>query len=187
MIETFTVPGSTKEGLLSSSRLAEQARAQTVDTFTKVYAFPALFVVDVTVGSPDAEPAAQAGNQLMTMLRSDATALRYLHQVAFLVKRPGNRFPQFVSVGRAANNDIVFALDSVSKFHAYFTRQGTGWAITDYRSTYGTHLNGGRIEANQPTPVKDGDLLSLGGHIGVVFLEAASLYAKLKSESSPTP
>jgi pSer/pThr/pTyr-binding forkhead associated (FHA) protein len=115
----------------------------------------------------------------MTMFRSNAAAFRYLRQVGFLVKRPGTPFPQFVSVGRAANNDIVFGVDSVSKFHAYFTSEGGSWAITDYRSTNGTHLNGRRIQPNKPTPIKDGDRVRFGEHVSVQFLESASLYAKL--------
>ncbi len=178
------MPGATKEGFLSRDALAAQARAQTEDVFAKVYAFPALFVVDITVGAPGASGArdatVQAGPQLMTMLGGSMNAFRYLHEVGFLVKRPGNPFPQFISVGRAANNDLVFAVDSVSKFHGYFTLDDGRWAITDFRSTNGTELNGKRIEPTIPTPVADRARLRFGEHVVVEFLEPRSLYARLR-------
>jgi hypothetical protein len=185
MIRTVTIPGASKEGLLPWLALAEQARSQTEDVFAGVYAFPALYVIDISVDAPaaseseDTKPAAPP--QLMTQLHTNATALRYLNTVAFLVKRPGKRFPGFVSVGRAVNNDIIFAVESVSKFHAYFTSTGAAWSVTDYRSTNGSYVNGARIPANTPTPLKDGDQIRFGEHVSVAFLESVSLYAKLRS------
>src|SRR5207302_1417787 len=47
-------------------------------------------------------------------------AAAYHDRVAFLTKRPGNPFPQMVSIGRAMNNDIVILLETISKLHGYF-------------------------------------------------------------------
>ena len=183
-IQTLAVPGASKEGFLSRVALAAQARAQTADVFTKVYAFPALHVIDITVGDPkspgERDATVRAGPQLLTMLKGGANAFRYLHEIGFLVKRPGNPFPQFISVGRAANNDLVFAVDSVSKFHGYFTAVDGRWALTDFRSTNGTEVNGRRVEPNVATPVKDGDRIRFGEHVCSEFLEPASLYKKLR-------
>jgi hypothetical protein len=181
MIQTVSIAGASKEGLLSSDALTTQARSQSRETFAAAYAFPALYVVDISFGAPEEKEATHpTPPRLMTVLRSAPTGIRYLNQIGFLVKRPGNPFPQFVSAGRAANNDIVFAIDSVSKFHAYFTNERERWQLTDYRSTHGTFLNGVRIEPNRPAPLGDGDRVRLGEHVTVQFLEPASLYAKLK-------
>lgn len=178
------MPGASKEGFLSRDTLGAHARAQTADVFTKVYAYPALHVVDITVGSPEAskerDPTVRAGPQLLTLLNQGGNAFRYLHEIGFLVKRPGNPFPQFISVGRAANNDLVFAVDSVSKFHGYFTVDQGQWAITDFRSTNGTELNGKKLEHTVAMPVKDHDRIRFGDHVCTEFLEPASLYAKLR-------
>lgn len=121
-IQTLAVAGASKAGFLSRDALGAQARTQAVDVFAKVYAYPALYVVDITVGAPEAsnerDPTVRAAPQLVTMLSKRANAFRYLHEIGFPGQTAGQPFPQFVSVGRAANNDLVFAMDSVSKFHA---------------------------------------------------------------------
>lgn len=183
-IQTFAVPGASKEGFVSEAALRAAAGNQSAASFAKAYPFPALYVVDISVGAPgsagDRDATVQAGPQLMTMLKSQKSAFRYLHETGFLVKRPGNPFPRFVSLGRAANNDLVFAVDSVSKFHAYFTLEAGRWSITDYRSTNGTELNGRRLEPTVAAPVKDGDRIRVGEHVTVQFLEPLSLHAKLE-------
>lgn len=184
-IQTLAIPGASKEGFLSHDVLGAQARAQNAETFRKVYSFPALHVVDITVGAAteaksDRDRTVQAGPQLMTILKGNANAFRYLHETSFLVKRPGNPFPQFVSVGRAANNDVVFGVESVSKFHGYFTIEAGKWFLTDFRSTNGTELNGKRLEPTVAMLVKDGDRIRFGEHVVTLFLEPASLYSKLR-------
>lgn len=185
MIQTISIPGASKEGLLSSEALAEQASVQTANGFAELYSFPALYVNDVSAAADEesgiGDATVRARPQLQTVIVAGAAALRYLQRVGFLVKRPGNPFPQFVSIGRAANNDIVFGVDSISKFHAYFSSDGGRWAITDYRSTNGTFLNGTRLPPNQPTPVADGNQLRFGEQLSALFLEPTSLYLKLKA------
>jgi hypothetical protein len=182
-IQTLAVPGASKEGFVSRDALGDLARSQSAEAFARQYAFPALFVVDIGWGGGAGGGAAPAtlrdGPQLMTLRLEGGNPLRYLHEVGFLVKRPGNPFPQFVSVGRAANNDLVFALDSVSKFHGYFTHDGDEWALTDYRSTNGIALNGRKLEPALATPVKNGDRILFGTNLLAEFLDPASLHAKL--------
>jgi hypothetical protein len=182
-IQTLAVPGASKEGFLSRDALGAQARAQSAAVFAKVYAFPALYVCDITVGAPNpgaADQTSRDGPQLMTLMNKGANAFRYLHEVGFLVKRPGNPFPQFISVGRAGNNDLVFAVDSVSKFHGYFSAEAGAWTVTDYRSTNGTELNGKRLEPAVATPVKSGDRIRFGEHVSVEFLDATALHGRLR-------
>jgi hypothetical protein len=183
-IQTLAVPGASKEGLLPREALVALARSQPAPAFARQYAFPALYVCDVALGGApsgaDADETLRDGPQLMTLMHRGGNAMRYLYEVGFLVKRPGNPFPQFVSVGRAPNNDLVFAVDSVSKFHAYFTNDGSVWAITDYRSTNGTELNGKRLEPTLATPVRSGDRIRFGKHLCAEFLDPASLHARLR-------
>ena len=42
-----------------------------------------------------------------------------------------------ISVGRTRNNDIVFPDASVSKLHAYFTREARGIAVKDMKTENG--------------------------------------------------
>src|SRR5581483_607894 len=62
-----------------------------------------------------------------------------------LRKQATNAFAMMVTVGRAANNDIVLPYDGISKFHAYFSNLGGGWVLVDAKSTNGTFLEGRRL------------------------------------------
>lgn len=167
---------------MSREALGTLARGQPADAFARQYAFPALYIFDIATGAPTgagADETVRDGPQLMTLMQKGGNALRYLYEVGFLVKRPGNPFPQFVSVGRASNNDLVFAVDSVSKFHGYFTHDGEEWALTDYRSTNGTLLNGRKLDPAVATPIRSGDRIRFGTHLLAEFLDPAALHAKL--------
>ena len=104
----------------------------------------------------------------------------YLDHVAFLAKRPGNPFPQMISIGRARNSDIVLALGTVSKVQCYFMMTGDEWAIVDQRSRNGTYLNAQPLTPGTKTPLKDGDTIRLGAEVTVKFLLPDSLLAQLK-------
>jgi hypothetical protein len=72
-----------------------------------------------------------------------------------------------ISVGRAANNDVVIRHSSVSKLHAHFTSDArlsqAGDApmsvrITDVGSRNGTYLNGQALSPDEPREQGRGDL-----------------------------
>lgn len=182
MIRIEPIPDTDTEGFLPFAKLRREARQQGQDEFCDVFAVPAIQVVDVGGTARHGDPEATVGPGIHhhTSISSGVSALRYLEQVSFLTKRPGNPFPSFISLGRAANNDIVIAVDTVSKLHAYFTLDTDGWHLTDYNSTNGTQLNGQLIESNKATPVADRDELPFGTEIAAVFLGPESLYAKAR-------
>ncbi|MBE0417532.1 MAG: DUF3662 domain-containing protein [Coriobacteriia bacterium] len=64
-----------------------------------------------------------------------------------------------VCVGRLASCGIRIADANVSREHAAFVREGTGWAIEDLDSTNGTYLNGERVSRER---LRDGDVVSVG-------------------------
>ena len=178
-ILNLTIPGTNGQGFVSLSDLREEASRRDAREFERRYPAPGLHVIDV--GEGENLEKETSGVQLLTMLNRGTSALRYLDQVGFLVKRPGNPFPNFVSVGRAANNDLVIGVETVSKLHAYFTFEDGAWRLTDYRSTNGTRLNGEAIEGGQPVPVSDGDQLLIGKEVTAVFLTPASLHARARA------
>jgi hypothetical protein len=67
--------------------------------------------------------------------------------VVFPVQSTGRSpFPNFVSIGRADNNDIIIGHESVSKFHAFFRHADDGsFVIQDGGSKNGTQLNYARV------------------------------------------
>lgn len=183
VIRNQSIPGCDEDGFIPVHTLRAAAKSESAEEFARRYPTACLYVVDVgkvTGGDPDAtvEP---GGVQLLTMLDKGKSAFRYLDQVGFLVKRPGNPFPNFVSVGRAMNNDVVMSVETVSKLHAYFTFEDGGWMITDHRSTNGTQLNGRTVPPEMPEPVADGDRILFGKEVSVVFLSPEALYERTKA------
>ena len=76
---------------------------------------------------------------------------------------PGTAFnlEPITSFGRKLTNTIVLDDNFVSGEHALLTWRDGRWWAEDYRSTNGTLLNG--AELTRPTPVLDGDVLTVGG------------------------
>ncbi len=75
------------------------------------------------------------------------------HQVA---KQAGsNAFAMMITVGRAANNDVVLDVPNVSKFHGFFVQRDGRWHLQDADSSNGTSIAGERLPPKVPTPLED--------------------------------
>lgn len=99
------------------------------------------------------------------------------YEVYPVAKAPNNPWPERISVGRAKNNDVVLADNSVSKLHAHFKLvEGTNdYAIVDAGSRNGTRVNETRLQAGVPTTVQVGDAITFG-RTKVSFLDGDALY-----------
>jgi hypothetical protein len=78
-----------------------------------------------------------------------------------------------VTVGRAAESDVVIDDDSVSATHARLEWDLGAWRITDLGSTNGTTVEGIRLASNIPTPLPYGSTVRLGG-VKLIFREVAA-------------
>lgn len=97
-------------------------------------------------------------------------------QATRIVKRPGNPYPDRMSVGRAFNCDVVLRFPVVSKLHAHFSVMASGeLRLTDLGSSNGTWHNGLRLEPGRPVLVSPRDRLSFGG-VHCQVIDAAGLY-----------
>lgn len=65
-----------------------------------------------------------------------------------------------VTVGRAADNDVVLDDPTVSRHHVVFEHLAAGWSAHDVKSTNGTLVNGDPIQAGRP--LYHGDELLVG-------------------------
>ena len=65
-------------------------------------------------------------------------------------------------IGRLDDNDIVVEGEDVSRHHAVIIDTGTGFVITDLRSTNGVEVQGQRIHSN--VTLADGARIRIGGH-----------------------
>lgn len=96
-------------------------------------------------------------------------------------KRKGSvRDPARITVGRAADNDLVIDDRSVSAHHAHFERQGELLFVIDAGSRNGTCVNLARLEAGQPCAVKDEDVVTFG-RVSFQFFTPLPLYYALKA------
>jgi hypothetical protein len=94
-------------------------------------------------------------------------------------KRPGNPYPERISVGRATNCDIVLRFAVVSKLHAHFTLRPDGFMqLSDLGSSNGTWHNGRRLERGQRVLLSPNDHLSFGG-VCCELVDAVGLYEKV--------
>lgn len=63
-------------------------------------------------------------------------------------------------IGREQDNDVVILDAKMSRYHAQIAIEGGQWRLTDLGSSNHTYLNG--VMITEPTPLKPGDLISLG-------------------------
>lgn len=83
----------------------------------------------------------------------------------------GRRWPvdqEILTIGRAADCDVVVAERQVSRYHARLFRSEDGYWLEDLGSKNGTHINGNRIQA--PTLVQDGDVIQIAFSITMAFV-----------------
>jgi hypothetical protein len=95
-----------------------------------------------------------------------------------LVKKPGASFPDRITIGRTANNDIVIADHSVSRLHAYIKHHGGGWVVADAGSKNGSWLRGHAMDARRELAITSRTVMRLGD-VDVTFYLAADLFSVL--------
>jgi hypothetical protein len=108
----------------------------------------------------------------------DRPASPYLEhaRVIWLTKTKRNPFANLISVGRAPNNDIRFALESLSKLHATFNRSGGRWYVQDHLSRNGTFVNAERLDGSAVKLLNDGDAIRFAPELRTRFFSAPALY-----------
>ncbi len=97
-------------------------------------------------------------------------------------KQKDNAFRRGVTVGRTANNDLVFDDASVSRFHAWFQEEEQGWSVADAGSKNGTTLDGKKLSSKKPAAIVPGARVRFGS-VEVVFLDGASFLRMIKERA----
>jgi hypothetical protein len=152
----------------------EQFLAQHPDPF---------LVLDQLGDDPEAEAfqTVGSGNRRVRaphVMKGDAPLPRAT--AAIIKKREGaNDFANMITIGRAGNNDIMLEVSSVSKFHAYFTKDPRDghWYVHDAGSSNGTWIDGERLgESHGKALLHDGASIQLGPDARARFYEAAALF-----------
>ncbi len=109
--------------------------------------------------------------------------LRIRHWVIAVKKPDGAAGKDRIFLGRAESNDISVPHRTVSKLHAYFTRDPditTRWFVVDTGSANGTKVRGERIAARARIDLVDGDSIAFGRCL-FQWMTAGSLYDRVKA------
>ncbi|MCI0341006.1 MAG: FHA domain-containing protein [Planctomycetales bacterium] len=89
-----------------------------------------------------------------------------------------------MSLGRTAGNDIAVEDEGVSGVHAYIRLTPDGAAVFDAGSSNGTMVNTALALPGMPTRLRDGDVLSLGGRVRLLYCVPESLWTLARSFGS---
>lgn len=175
-------------GFVSAGKLRSWAKSESLEGFCEEFSSPCLRVIGEPVsGGLSHEPVLDISDG-KTLFQDDQARAdpreceRYYGQVGFLAKRPGNPFPNMISVGRAPTTDLSLAITSVSKMHGYFLCMDGSWQVCDQSSTNGVFVNGERLTQRVPKQLEDGDVIKFGLDIRFQFLFPATLYTLLREE-----
>ncbi len=83
-----------------------------------------------------------------------------------------------MSIGRAADNHLIIADESISSHHGEIALAEGSWVITDLGSTNGTKMNGVRVERA---------VLVHGGHFTLGHVECLFVGDEAETFSAPPP
>lgn len=186
MTKQRTIPGLEDDGFTAVTAVQAMAQSLSADAFVEIFSAPALIVQTTATATgkpsaPEADASYSATIVQKTASIGDTTEIAsYAGRMAFLCKRPGNPFPQVISVGRARNNDLALALQSISKLHGIFTQDGDDWILGDHGSTNGIFVDGERLETRGKRKLVDGNVLRFGVDLLWSYMLPASLYTHLR-------
>lgn len=79
-----------------------------------------------------------------------------------------------ISIGRSLECDLVLEDTSVSRLHARLVAKRGRFLIIDDNSTYGTYVNGERV---QKKTLQSGDIISLANFM-MLYVEGSTLQAR---------
>jgi len=87
---------------------------------------------------------------------------------------PDNREREFglsgsASIGRAGDNTVCLAEESVSRYHAIIEERAGGFWLSDLGSVYGTTVNQTPVKSDYR--LRDGDVISVGGAVSLRYVE----------------
>lgn len=67
-----------------------------------------------------------------------------------------------IAIGRSTGNDIALDTTAVSRYHISVSLRGEQVVVEDLDSANGTYIDGVRMVAHQPHPLRDGDEIQIG-------------------------
>ncbi|MHC4778055.1 MAG: FHA domain-containing protein [Planctomycetota bacterium] len=99
-----------------------------------------------------------------------------------VVKSGRNSFGHMITLGRSDNNDVIIDHPSVSKFHAFFTKNSSGnqYSISDADSRFGTFVEDHRLRPSKTQVLNSGETVAFGKGSKYGFYLSGDFYDYLK-------
>jgi pSer/pThr/pTyr-binding forkhead associated (FHA) protein len=88
-----------------------------------------------------------------------------------------------ITLGRADDNDIVFDVSSISRYHAQIRSTAEGYVLRDLEAANGTFVNKQRL--NTPYLLRSGDIIGLGYTISLQFVDKSQVANRTIIETIP--
>ena len=163
------------------------ARAGRRELFVAAYPFPFLIGVNTLATLPwRRTETVELGDDFRGALMTPPPPPAVPEPVwmVFAVRKVQDAFPSMITVGRSPNNDIVVEDLRVSKFHAYFRKEESGFLLCDAGSQNGTCVGETRLEPKASMPVEPGGSVKFGP-LRFEFLDAGGCFDKLRGIEAP--
>ncbi|MCA8924006.1 MAG: FHA domain-containing protein [Planctomycetes bacterium] len=167
------------------SEFVERHRPLSEEAFLAQVRWPMLLVPPFAVGGHDPADTPFLTNTFSPEALSGRLAGGRLMLVPVCKRDGANAFGSMVTVGRAPNNDLVLSNSNVSKFHAYLRKLGESWTVSDANSRNGTELDGKRLPAEHPFPLRSGAKIRLATLVTLEFLSPDDLYLRVRDGELP--
>jgi hypothetical protein len=147
---------------------------------------PAVLVFTPLAGEEPESDEEDSGHHFRTLSHVATPMMGVGEPVVFPVKKTQeNAFGRGITVGRTGNNDVALEDGTVSRFHAWFQREGEGgYLLTDAGSKNGTFVEGVRLMPRRACTLNDGARLRFG-QVEVMFYLASSFTKVLARRMGP--
>jgi hypothetical protein len=171
--------GKNVESFLEMHEFAAQHGATPKNDFTTRFTRPFLVVV-ILRGNKLADGTAEIDAALARKTTSkgdkNADPNVIMTYVAHLEKSEEAQRGMPFSIGRDAANDIVVFHRSVSRRQAHISEESGTFYVVDVGSSYGTELDGKKLEPNKEHALNDGSIMVMADSVRCTFLSPDKLY-----------
>lgn len=111
--------------------------------------------------------------------------MRKVWQVVPVVKKPGNPFPDRLTIGRTPNCDVVLRLPFISKVHAHLLVQPGGtFVLKDNNASNQTRHQNRPLSPGGSCVIEDGDIVSFGS-LDLELMSPGRFYRTLRFVLTP--
>jgi hypothetical protein len=160
----------------------KSAQLLSEEQFLRIHSAPALLFYSQTETFPDHDECKKTDSWLehKTVFSETTTKATNQKTIAFLRKSDRNPFKDLITVGRAANNDIIINKATISKAHAFLVKKDLMWQITDQKSSNSTYVDSNKLKPMEPYHLHDNSVIQFGFEVQASFYSPEGLWSYIQ-------